>query len=51
MPTFCQKDARMRGYVFVYRAMFMDTYSAIQVASELVNGRNSFSGLLAIEPR
>ena len=30
VSRFWQKDARIRDYVFVYRAMFKETYSAIQ---------------------
>ena len=35
MSMICQKDARMSGFDFVFRALFMDTYSEFGVASRL----------------
>ena len=35
MSMVCQKDARMRGFDFMYRAVFKETYSASLEVSEL----------------
>ena len=47
VSRFWQKDARFRGYVFVYRAMFMRTYSAIGDVSGLDSDCFSSSGCQA----
>ena len=39
-----QKDARIQGYDFMYRAEFQATYNAFGDVSGLVNGFFSFSG-------
>ena len=36
IPTFCQKDARMRDFDFMYRAVFKETYNAFDEVSGLV---------------
>ena len=46
-----QKDARTWIHDFMYMAMFRMTYSEFGDVSRLGFDSNSFSGLLAIEPR
>ena len=47
MSMIYQKDARIQGYDFMYRAAFQETYSAFDEVSGLVNGCFSFSGCQA----
>ena len=51
MSMVCQKDARMRDCVFMYRAVFKETYNVFGDVSELDFDCNRLSGCLAREPR
>ena len=51
MPIIYQKDARMNGFDFMFRAVFKNAYTAFQIASGLGFGCYSFRRLLARELR
>ena len=51
MPIVYQKDARMNGFDFMFRAIFKNTYSAFQMVSGLGFDYFSFRGLQARTPR
>ena len=51
MSIVYQKDARMNGFDFMFRAVFKNTYSAFQIASGLGFGCYSFRRLQARTPR
>ena len=49
MSMVCQKDARMSGFDFMFRAIFKNTYNAFQMVSGLDFDRFSSTGYQARE--